>query len=118
MPVEQMNVSLSPQMARYIRKQVKSGSYTNISEVVRTAIRQMQEDEAREVRTAQSRADAILNELTDVERLATRKAVRAGLESFQRGDYVTYEGRAGLDRLAAEVKARGRRAIARKASRA
>jgi putative addiction module CopG family antidote len=117
MPVEQMNVSLSPQMARYVRKQVKSGSYTNISEVVRTAIRRLQEDEAREARTAQSRADVIINELTDAERIAARRAVQAGLDSFKRGDYVTYEGRAGLDRLASEVKARGRRAVARKASR-
>lgn len=93
MPVEQMNVSLSPEMAKYVRKQVKSGSYTNISEVVRTAIRRLQEDEAREARTAESSADAIINELTSAELLGARHAVQAGLDSLKRGDYVKYEGR-------------------------
>ncbi len=55
MAVEQMNISLSPKMARFIRRKVKTGSYTNISEVVRTAVRRMQEEEAREATLAQSR---------------------------------------------------------------
>ena len=46
MAVEQMNVSLSPQMAKFIRAKVKKGEYTNASEVVRDAVRRMQEAEA------------------------------------------------------------------------
>jgi putative addiction module CopG family antidote len=45
MAVEQMNISVSPQMARFIRNKVRKGEYTNISEVVRDAVRRMQEDE-------------------------------------------------------------------------
>ena len=36
-----MNISLSPQMARFIRGKVKNGEYTNMSEVVRDAVRRM-----------------------------------------------------------------------------
>ena len=45
-PVEQMNITLSPQMARFIRDKVEKGEYTNISEVVRDAVRRMQEVDA------------------------------------------------------------------------
>ena len=43
MPIEQMNISLPPKMARFIRGKVKAGAYTNASEVVRDAVRHMQE---------------------------------------------------------------------------
>ena len=46
MPIEQMNISLPPKMARFIRGKVKDGQYTNASEVVRDAVRHMQEAEA------------------------------------------------------------------------
>ena len=42
MPIEQMNISLPPRMARFIRGKVKAGEYTNASEVVRDAVRHMQ----------------------------------------------------------------------------
>jgi putative addiction module CopG family antidote len=34
-----MNISLSPQMTRFIRGKVKAGEYTDASEVVRDAVR-------------------------------------------------------------------------------
>jgi putative addiction module CopG family antidote len=46
MPIEQMNISLPPKMARFIRSKVKAGDYPNASEVVRDAVRHMQEIEA------------------------------------------------------------------------
>lgn len=36
-----MNVSLTPELERYVRKKVKSGYYNNASEVVREALREM-----------------------------------------------------------------------------
>lgn len=36
-----MNVSLTPELERYVRKKVKSGYYNNASEVVREALRAM-----------------------------------------------------------------------------
>jgi len=41
------NVSLPPALERFARKCVKSGRYSNVSEVVRSALRLLQETEAR-----------------------------------------------------------------------
>lgn len=116
MPVEQMNVSLSPKMAKFIRNKVKTGGYTNISEVVRTAVRRMQEEEAREARTARAAADGILAQLSSQEVALVNRRARAGFAAIERGEYTDYIGRAGLDKLATEVKARGRKRLARTSS--
>ena len=39
--MDQMNVSITDQLAGYVRKKVKSGRYNNASEVVREALRRM-----------------------------------------------------------------------------
>ena len=104
---------MSPKMARFIRGKVKRGGYTNASEVVRTALRRMQEEEAREARLARSAADDILAGLSGDDRDQITKRVRAGFAAIQRGDYTDYIGREGLARLRAEVKARGRKLLAK-----
>jgi antitoxin ParD1/3/4 len=113
MPVEQMNISMSPKMAKFIRGKVKGGGYTNASEVVRTALRRMQEEEAREARLARPAADDILAGLSGGDRAEIAKRVRAGFVAIGRGEYVDYAGREGLELLRAEVKARGRKLLAR-----
>ena len=118
MTVEQMNISISPQMAKFIRSKVKAGGYTNISEVVRTAVRRMQEEEAREARLARPAADGILEELTDREKASVRERVQAGFAAIERGEYSDYVGREGLGHLAAGVKSRGRKLLADRALRA
>ena len=118
MAVEQMNISISPQMAKFIRSKVKAGGYTNISEVVRTAVRRMQEEEAREARLARLAADEILDELTDADRASVRQWVHAGFAAIERGEYTDYVGREGLGQLAAGVKSRGRKLLAGRASKA
>jgi putative addiction module CopG family antidote len=113
MSVEQMNISLSPRMAKFIRGKVKTGSYTNISEVVRAAVRRMQEDEAREAKWARKSADDILAQLDAPERKLVNLRVREGLAAIERGEYTDYVGRDGLDQLAASVKTAGRKHLAR-----
>src|SRR6185503_6275418 len=98
MAVEQMNISISPEMAKFIRGKVKTGGYTNISEVVRAAVRRMQEEEAREARLARSVAGNILDELTAGEKAALRERARAGFAAIERGEYTDYTGREGLAR--------------------
>lgn len=44
------NVSLTPALERFARKCVKSGRYNNVSEVVRSALRLLQEAEERRER--------------------------------------------------------------------
>src|SRR6267142_546764 len=48
--MDQMNVSITDQLAGYVRKKVKSGRYNNASEVVREALRRMEEDDERALR--------------------------------------------------------------------
>ena len=118
MPVEQMNISISPQMAKFIRGKVKAGGYTNISEVVRTAVRRMQEEEFREARLARLAADEILDELTAADKASIRQRAQAGFAAIERGEYTDYVGREGLGNLAAEVKSRGRKLLADRAPKA
>jgi antitoxin ParD1/3/4 len=118
MAVEQMNISISPQMAKFIRSKVKAGGYTNISEVVRTAVRRMQEEELREARLARLAADETLDELTDADKASIRQRAQAGFAAIERGEYTDYVGRAGLGHLGAGVKSRGRKLLADRASKA
>jgi antitoxin ParD1/3/4 len=86
MPVEQMNISLSPQMARFIRARVKNGDYTNASEVVRDAVRRLQEAEA----SRKQRANL------------ERSRIRQGIRDIEEGRYEDYD-EAGLARLAKQL---------------
>jgi antitoxin ParD1/3/4 len=53
-----MNVNLSPQLEALVRSKVSSGLYTSASEVVREALRLMQEqDRLREVKIEELRRD-------------------------------------------------------------
>jgi len=53
-----MNVNLTPQLEEMVRRKVASGLYTSASEVVREALRLMDEqDRVRAVRLEQLRAD-------------------------------------------------------------
>jgi len=106
-----MNVSMTDHLASYVRKKVKSGRYNNASEVVRDAVRRMEEQEAREALLAQPAAELMLADLASEQRESIRRLVRKRLEA-KPGDFVEYAGRAGLRRLADGVKSRGRKKLA------
>jgi antitoxin ParD1/3/4 len=59
------NVYLTPQLEKFARKCVKSGRYNNVSEVVRSALRLLQEAEERKrqfmktLREAEAEADRV-----------------------------------------------------------
>ena len=111
-----MNVSMTDHLASYVRKKVKSGRYNNASEVVRDAVRRMEEQEVREARLAQPAAELMLADLDGEQRAAIRRLVGKRLESAKAGEFVEYSGRDGLKRLAEGVKARGRKRLARAGS--
>lgn len=70
-----MNVSLTPELEKLVNKKVKSGLYNSASEVVREALRLLQEqDQLREIRRAE-----------------LRKEVMKGVEQVRKGEYVEYE---------------------------
>jgi len=115
-PVDQMNVSVTDRLAGYVRKKVKSGRYNNASEVVREALRRMEDEDDRALRLARPTAEDLVSDLTGQQLEDIRQRVRASIDSIGAGEYAEYEGRAGLRMLADEVKARGRRRFARKVS--
>src|SRR5712664_395621 len=116
-PMDQMNASITDRLAGYVRKKVKSGRYNNAGEVVREALRRMEDEDARAVRLAKPTAEDILTDLTEEQLDGIRRRVRAGIESIEAGKYTEYDGREGLKELADAVKARGRKLLAREDSR-
>ena len=114
--MDQMNVSITDHLAGYVRKKVKSGRYNNASEVVREALRRMEDEDERALRLAKPTAEDILTDLTAEQLDGIRRRVRAGIEGIEAGKFVEYEGREGLKKLADGVKARGRKLLAREAS--
>lgn len=111
MAIEQMNVSLSPQMARFIRAKVKKGEYTNASEVVRDAVRRMQEAEA--AKNDQSLIE-FESRLTKGERESIRRGVQQGIRDIEEGRYEEFDAD-GLRSLAKELVAASARKLAGRA---
>jgi antitoxin ParD1/3/4 len=112
--MDQMNVSITDELASYVRKKVKSGRYNNASEVVREALRRMEEDETRAVRLAKPSAEDILADLTGQQLDTIRRRVIDGIESIENGRFREYHNRESLKKLADGVKARGRKLLARR----
>jgi len=113
--MDQMNISITDQLAGYVRRKVKSGRYNNASEVVREALRRM-EDDARALRLARPTVADILTDLTEEQLDGIRRRVRASIEAIGAGRFSEYEGRGGLKKLADRVKTRRRKLLARRAS--
>lgn len=114
--MDQMNVSITDELAGYVRKKVKSGRYNNASEVVRDALRRMEEEDECALRLAKPSAADILTDLTETQLDGVRRRVRASIANVGAGRFAEYEGREGLRRLADGVKARGRKLLAKQAA--
>jgi putative addiction module CopG family antidote len=109
----QMNVSITDQLAKYVRARVKSGRFNNASEVVRDALRRMEEAEQRARRVGNPTVEDVVTDLTAIEEEAIRRRVWESIAEIDRGEYTEYEGREGLEQLAADVVARGRERLNR-----
>lgn len=106
--MDQMNVSITDQLAQFVRDKVASGRYNNASEVVREALRRMDEEDQRALRLANPTLEGVLGDLSAAQFANIRKRVLAGVESIEKGAYVDYEGTAGLRELATKIKQRGK----------
>jgi antitoxin ParD1/3/4 len=115
--MDQMNVSVTDEIAGYVRKKVKSGRYNNASEVVREALRRMEEEDARAIRLAKPTAEDILGDLTGEQLEGIRQRVRNSIAAIDAGRFKEYEGNEGLKEFADGVKSRGRKVIGRRAAR-
>ena len=106
--MDQMNISITDHLAEYVRARVKSGRYNNASEVVRDALRRMEDDDQRALRIAAPTVEDILTDLTAIQTEGIRNRVLESIAEIERGEYTEYEGRTGIETLAADVAARGR----------
>ncbi|BBU63035.1 hypothetical protein MSC49_29700 [Methylosinus sp. C49] len=86
-----MNVSLTPELERLVHQKVQTGRYTSASEVVREALRLMEERDRLEA----WRKDEI------------RAQIAAGVASLRAGRGV--DGEEAFDRLEAEIDAEEQR---------
>src|SRR6202140_1245181 len=98
-PMDQMNVSITDRLAGYVRKKVKSGRYNNSSEVVREALRRMEDEDRRALRLARPTAEDILTDLTGEQIDGIRRRVRASITDINEGKFLEYVGREGLQTL-------------------
>lgn len=88
-----MNVSLTPELEKMVNEKVAGGFYTSASEVVREALRLLQEyDELRRLR---------------IEEL--RREIEAGAEQIRQGQYKVY---ASADELMDDIEKRGKDRLA------
>ena len=97
--MDQMNVSITDHLAEYVRARVKSGRYNNASEVVREALRRMEEADERALRIAAPTVEDVLTDFTANQIEAIRRRVLEGIAEIEGGEYTVYEGRAGLAKL-------------------
>ena len=92
-----MNVSLTPTLEELVQRKVATGLYNSASEVIREALRLLEErDEMRKVRLA-----------------ALGREIGVGLDQLERGEVTEYDDRA-LNTLAADIKVKGRKRLAAK----
>jgi putative addiction module CopG family antidote len=54
-----MNISLTPELAKFVEKEVESGLYQTASEVIRAGLRRLKEDQADRLHQAPSTLDAL-----------------------------------------------------------
>ena len=92
-----MNVSLTPQLEKLVREKLASGLYNSASEVIREALRLLEEkDRLRQLR---------FEEL--------KKLVAEGVEALDRGEYLELDEQ-GMKNYLADVNKRGHERLAKK----
>jgi len=91
-----MNVSLTPQLEKLIKQKVASGKYNSASEVVREALRLLEEQD----------------ELHKIKLEALKRDIMIGVADLDAGRFKTYSS--GQD-LFGDIRNRGQRRIERRA---
>jgi antitoxin ParD1/3/4 len=97
--MRQLNVSITPYFSKFIQKKVKSGRYSNASEVVREALRRLDQEELLQEQAVITDPDNLYEEL-----LKAR-------ESSGRGEDIVLNGEGELKAFFEDVTARGRKRL-------
>ena len=98
----QLNVSITPHFSKLIRAKVKSGRYANASEVVREALRRLEQE------------DLVAEQVTITDPDDVADQVRKGMESVARGDFVELKGDRELRDFFTDIIARGNQRLGAK----
>ena len=89
-----MNVSLTPTLEELVQRKVGTGLYNSASEVIREALRLLEErDEMRKIRLG-----------------TLRQEISVGLDQLERGEVSEYDDQS-LNTLAGDIKAKGRKRL-------
>ena len=107
-----MAFALAKEQKQFIGRMIRRGRFNSQSEVVREALRRMEEADERALRIAAPTVEDVLTDFTALQTDRIRQRVLEGIGEIERGEYTVYEGRAGLAKLSAGVKARGRKLLA------
>ena len=94
-----MNVSLTPELEKLVSDKVDSGMYQTASEVIREALRSLQQRDRLRERELQT----------------IREKIDRGLEQLEHGQFTEYD-ETTVENLAEEVKTQGRQRLARESS--
>lgn len=82
-----MNVSLTPVMEKFVHDQVKSGLYSNASEVVRMALRGFMRQEKQQKKISWPADDGTLWPTATG---TFAEEIQKGVDALARGEYATY----------------------------
>ena len=85
-----VNISLTPQQEAKVRERVASGEYTSVSEVMRAALRLLDQQE----------------KLREIQLQELREEVRAGIRQAEQGEVIPADGT-----LFEDIKKRGRQRL-------
>jgi antitoxin ParD1/3/4 len=96
----QLNVSITPHFSKFIRDKVKSGRYSNASEVVREALRKLEQEEM------------VAQQSLIVDPDNVKEAVLEGLRSIERGDFTELHTQEDLQRYFGDIVHRGKKRLA------
>jgi len=98
--VQQLNVSITPHFSRFIRNKIKSGRYSNASEVVREALRRLEQEEL------------IQEQAVIVDPENFEEELRMGFSSIERGRGIELRDNEELREFFADIIARGKKRLA------
>ncbi len=100
----QLNVSITPHFSRLIRRKIQSGRYANASEVVRDALRKLEQEDLLAEQSVISDPDDVVVQ------------VRKGIESVAKGRHIELRGERELREFFADIIERGSRRLEAKRS--
>jgi antitoxin ParD1/3/4 len=98
--MRQLNVSITPYFSKFIQKKVKSGRYSNASEVVREALRRLDQEELLQEQTTVTDPDNIYEELQKAH------------DSLDRGEAIVIRTQEDANAFFADIVARGKKRLA------